>query len=213
MKLDINDKNFVNKLNKTIHKKNIINGMKDTSYVDDEKEFTMDDLYYIMKFYGLGSGREQSSFVNKKEQKIFEKIFEEKKLSILEEEYDNRILIIPKQIYFYPVILFKCKPILMSIDGLYVDENTKAIYLNNPGQLYAILRVLEREKTIIRPEHKENNTKYLLLSESICAGTYGYDVPQKVVPVADNIKYSELKTILTDEIIKDKAKVKDYKIR
>ena len=210
MKLDINKKNFVNKLNKTIHTKNIINGMKDTSYVDGEKEFTIDDIYYIMKFYGIGSEREQSGFVNRVEKKMLETAFDEKTLSRLEEGYDNRILIIPKQIYFYPAILFKCKPILMSLDGLYIDENIKAIYLNNPSHLYPILRVLEKET---REKNKENNIKYLLLPESICAGTNEYDIAQKVVPIPNDIKYSELKSILTDEIIKDKAKVKEYKIR
>lgn len=210
MKLDIDDKNFINKLNKIFHRKNIINGMKDTSFVGDKYEFTIDDLYYIMKFYGLGSNREEIGLINRKERRLFEKIFEEKKLNKLEEEYDNRILVIPKQIYFYPPILFKYYPILMSIDGLYVDENTKAIYLNNPDHLYPIVRVLRSEKTIIRAEHKENNIKYILLPENICINAYGRDIDQKIVPVPDDVKYSELKDILNDAIIKDKCLIKEY---
>lgn len=199
---------LVKKLNKLGSRLNKNYNLKNTFYISSDIPkygiISIYDLYYILKFYGF----KINSDVNlKMTQKIMLRRYIDsntldklKKLDIVE---DDRILIIPPEIVFHPLMKYSFYPTLLSIDELNINENTKAINLNNYGQAVAISRALKNNKAAI---------DYLLVNrylyDSISSVKHNDDILEKMMIIPDNISYNELPAFLDENIYNNEAKIK-----
>ena len=199
------DNEFILKLNKLCQCWNKYSGKRNTSYVSLENDISIEDLYYILKFYGIKIS--DNNYL-----KYIEKLFLNKyikkeilsKLMKLKMVDDNRILIIPRQIEFHPLITYSFNPILLSLDELNLDKEKNAIYLSNWGQVNTIYRVLK---------DKESRIDYLLVKHGLIDSynqVYRKPLFQKIVEIPDCIQYSELSLYLDENIQNQKQLVRKF---
>ena len=190
--------------------KNNIYDIQDNSYV------SIDNLFYLLKFLNINKYSLSELLMapesfhpkyNIKNEKSVTKstincyklkeLLVKSYISKLEKNYDDRILIIPKEIKFHPLIEYGHSKVLYSVDDeLNISDRAIGIYLSDSSQAITINRALGL---------KQSQIKYLFMNEKIYnefKKTYN-TINTKVIVVPDYVKYSELSSYLDRELEKE----------
>lgn len=194
--------------------------LKNSTYdIQDNAYISIENLFYLLKFLNIKKYSLSELFKAPEPFKQKCNIKNEKSMakstincyrlnellvrcyfSKLEQEYDDRILVIPKEINFHPLIEYGYSKILYSLDDeLNISDNTIGIYVSNFSQAITINRALG---------FKQSQIKYLFIKEKLCNELVKNkaSINLKVIIVPDDIKYSELSSYL------DKALGKEGKV-
>ena len=165
-------------------------------HVNYESDYTipLEEIYYLDKFlngnaieelfddkYGLNQGMNRDLF----------KVLVYSYFKHLDSFYDDRILVIPRQIEFNQS--FDLERLLEFPDGLNIADNNVAIYVNDWGQLNALHKILNEEETPI---------KYLMMTEKLYSSyraVCGCEIPN-IIKVPNDTRYSDLSGYLDKEL-------------
>ena len=161
---------------------------------DRDDTIPLEEIYYLDKFlngnaieelfddkYGLNQGMNRDLF----------KVLVYSYFKHLDSFYDDRILVIPRQIEFNQS--FDLERLLKSADGINITDNNVAIYVNDWGQLNALHKILNEEETPI---------KYLMMTEKLYSSyraVCGCEIPN-IIKVPNDTRYSDLSGYLDKEL-------------
>ena len=124
----------------------------------------------------------------------FKKEYSSDRLKELDESYNDKMLILQKQIYFYPIYHLDLRPVLLSLDELNINEETESIFFSNFSQVYTICRLLKNNESI-------KNVIVTKDLEKFYSDYFLNQIPQNLILVDKDIELSDLNNLDNNKLV------------